>query len=111
MDIHKTLNMFAEPNRLRILSILYEQDLTVNDIAEILQLKQANTSRHLAKLSEEGLVKSTKCKKYVIYSIDDEYRKECMIMAPVINVYRSYDTGKEDLKRLNELIIKKIGTE
>lgn len=104
MNIHKVLNMFAEPNRLRIVSILYEEDLAVNDIVEVLQLKQANTSRHLSKLLDEGLVCYSKSKKQVIYSLDESYRSHCKILRPVIETYRGYDTGRQDMERLKELV-------
>ncbi len=107
MNIHTILNMFSEPNRLRIISILYETELSVSDIAEVLDLKQANTSRHLSKLYEEGIVRNEKDKKQIFYFLNPAYKNNCKILRPVLEAYRTYDAGKKDMERLNELLSKK----
>lgn len=51
-----TLNALAEPNRLHMVELLREGPLTVNQIAERLQIRQPQTSKHLKILHEAGLV-------------------------------------------------------
>ncbi|MBW7456269.1 ArsR/SmtB family transcription factor [Paenibacillus sepulcri] len=51
-----TLNALAEPNRLQIIELLREGSLTVGEIADRLQLRQPQASKHLKILSEAGLV-------------------------------------------------------
>ncbi|MCI1777119.1 MAG: metalloregulator ArsR/SmtB family transcription factor [Paenibacillus lautus] len=51
-----TLNALAEPNRLQMVELLREGPLTVNQIAERLQIRQPQTSKHLKILHEAGLV-------------------------------------------------------
>jgi DNA-binding transcriptional ArsR family regulator len=55
MDI-TTFSALAEPNRFRIVEILLEGPLTVGEIADRLQLRQPQTSKHLHVLLESGLV-------------------------------------------------------
>lgn len=55
MDI-STFSALAEPNRLRIVEQLLEGPLTVGEIAQQLQLRQPQTSKHLHVLLEAGLV-------------------------------------------------------
>jgi DNA-binding transcriptional ArsR family regulator len=55
MDI-TTFSALAEPNRLRIVELLREGPLTVNEIAERLQLRQPQASKHLRVLLEARLV-------------------------------------------------------
>jgi DNA-binding transcriptional ArsR family regulator len=51
-----TLSALSEPNRLHIVELLREGPLTVNEIAERLELRQPQVSKHLRVLSESGLV-------------------------------------------------------
>jgi DNA-binding transcriptional ArsR family regulator len=55
MDI-TTFSALAEPNRLRIVELLRSGPLTVGEIAEQLQLRQPQASKHLKVLHEAGLV-------------------------------------------------------
>lgn len=48
--------VLAEPNRLRILDALREDEKTVTELADELGLGQANVSRHLALLRRHGMV-------------------------------------------------------
>lgn len=48
----------AEPARLRLLALLGERELSVSDLAEVLQLPQSTVSRHLKLLGEQGWVAS-----------------------------------------------------
>jgi DNA-binding transcriptional ArsR family regulator len=52
-----TFNALAEPNRYRIVELLREGPLSVNEIVERLGLSQPLVSKHLRILNEAGLVK------------------------------------------------------
>lgn len=54
--MEKILSALAEHNRLKIIELLREQHLTVGEIAEQLDLRQPQVSKHLKVLSEAGLV-------------------------------------------------------
>lgn len=51
-----TFSALAEPKRLRIVELLVDGSLTVGEIAERLQCRQPQTSKHLRVLLEAGLV-------------------------------------------------------
>lgn len=51
-----TFSALAEPNRLRIVELLSGGPLTVGEIAESLELRQPQASKHLRVLLEAGLV-------------------------------------------------------
>jgi DNA-binding transcriptional ArsR family regulator len=55
MDI-TTFSALAEPNRLRIVELLLHGPLTVGEIADRLELRQPQASKHLRVLLEAGLV-------------------------------------------------------
>jgi DNA-binding transcriptional ArsR family regulator len=63
--------LLGEPNRLRLLAELQGGERCVNDLAEATGLTQANVSRHLHALAENGLLKRRKAGLQVFYAIAD----------------------------------------
>lgn len=56
MDRATTFSALAEPNRLRIVDLLAGGSLSVGEIAERLELRQPQASKHLRVLLDAGLV-------------------------------------------------------
>ncbi|UPK45163.1 ArsR/SmtB family transcription factor [Paenibacillus pabuli] len=50
------LGALAEPNRMHIVELLRDGPLTVGEIAERLELRQPQASKHLKVLSENGIL-------------------------------------------------------
>ena len=59
-DLDAVFKGFADPTRIRILSVLAAGELCVCDVVDILKLPQAAVSRHLAYLRRMGLVEVTR---------------------------------------------------
>lgn len=76
MNLEKTLKALADNNRLRIMNLLFQGELCVCEIEEILGLSQTNVSRHLIKLSQSGLLDTRKEAQWVYYRINDDFIKE-----------------------------------
>lgn len=72
VDIFKAL---AEENRLRILSLLIENDLCVCEIESILNMTQSNASRHLTTLKQSGILRSYKKAKWAYYGMDERFKE------------------------------------
>jgi len=68
----KTFTALAEPNRLRIVELLREQPRSVNQVAELLQIRQPQASKHLRVLSEAGLVTVRPVAQQRMYSLNPE---------------------------------------
>ena len=68
-DLDAVFKGFADPTRIRILSILAAGELCVCDIVEILGLPQPAISRHLAYLRRTGLVQVTRDAKFAHYRL------------------------------------------
>ncbi|MDN5924104.1 MAG: metalloregulator ArsR/SmtB family transcription factor [Xanthomonadales bacterium] len=59
MDLAATsslLRLLSDPTRVRLLSLLQREELTVAELSSVLRLAQPRVSTHLAKLKEAGLV-------------------------------------------------------
>ena len=70
------LKSLANENRLMILCMLAEREMSVNQISEYVDLGQSALSQHLAKLRAEGLVKTRKSSQNVFYSLDSKEAAE-----------------------------------
>ena len=71
MNAH-TFAALAEPNRLRIVELLRAQPYSVNQVAELLDLRQPQASKHLRALTEAGLVTVKPVAQQRMYSLSPE---------------------------------------
>jgi DNA-binding transcriptional ArsR family regulator len=62
----------SEPTRLQILNLLRQNERSVGELAQLCGYSSANISRHLALLTQHGLVKREARGNSAIYSIADE---------------------------------------
>ena len=62
----------ADSNRLRIIGLLANQELSVEQLAELLGLRPSTVSHHLARLSEVGLVSARAESYYNLYRLEYE---------------------------------------
>ena len=72
------LKTMANEKRLFILCNLTQGELSVNELAEKIQLSQSALSQHLAILRQEGYVNTRKESQTVFYSIRGEDTKQML---------------------------------
>lgn len=65
--------MYGDPTRLKILHLLFQRELCVQDIAYLLDMSHSATSHQLAVLKRNRIIKSKRVKKNVFYSLDDSH--------------------------------------
>jgi len=63
---------FADPKRLIIINELRGGEMTVNELARVLELPQAIVSRHLAILRDKGVVRHRREGTSIYYSLSDQ---------------------------------------
>src|SRR5438270_2357483 len=63
------LGLMAEPSRVRLLALLADNELTVNELTSITELGQSRVSTHLGKLREAGLVRDKRVGGSTFYSL------------------------------------------
>jgi ArsR family transcriptional regulator len=68
-SIVKMLRVLADPNRLRILLLLREEELSVAELQEILVMGQSTISTHLSQLKQAGLVEDRRTGKNSLYRL------------------------------------------
>lgn len=69
--VARRFQILGEPCRLRILQVLEDRPMTVNQIVDELQENQPNISKHLQILFDAGLVGRERSGNNVLYSIAD----------------------------------------
>lgn len=100
------LKSLSDETRLRIINLLYEQELCVCDIMVTLNISQTKASRHLQYLKNAGLVEDRKHAQWVYYSIvrSDETK---FIDTLVYDNLRCVQQFKFDLNNLKEWFTRK----
>src|SRR5437764_12206048 len=65
----KALRALSDPTRLRIWALLEKDELSVNELHEIIRMGQSRISTHLGLLLETGLVQSRREGKRTFYKL------------------------------------------
>ncbi len=100
VEIFKAL---AEESRLRILSILLENDMCVCELENCLGLKQSNISRHLSALKGSGILESYKRAQWSYYKINNEFiQQNQQLWLYLEEKLKDLSTFKEDNKRMEK---------
>jgi DNA-binding transcriptional ArsR family regulator len=79
------LKALANKNRLMVLCMLSEGELSVSELQEQLPLSQSALSQHLAVLRQDGLVGTRRKSQTIFYSLADE--KASQIIAVLHQLY------------------------
>ena len=69
MELIKCFKALSDKTRLRLLVVLYQYELNVNEIVQVINMIQSGVSRHLKILLESGLLTSRKDGSFTYYSI------------------------------------------
>lgn len=86
IDLGTLFKMFADPTRLKILSLLFQEELCVCDISCLLDMTQSAVSHQLSVLRSNRLIKYRREGKNIFYSLDDEH------------IQQIYDAGLSHIK-------------
>tara|TARA_B100001123_G_scaffold445530_1_gene597357 strand:- start:671 stop:1606 length:936 start_codon:yes stop_codon:yes gene_type:complete len=101
----KHLKALNDPTRLRLLALLQNEELSVNELQNITELGQSRISTHLSLLQEAGLLISRREGKRSLYKINnDSTIKTLSWIVPVIESTKGQAEHKEDAKNLKRVI-------
>ena len=74
-DLAELFRIFGDSTRIRILYVLFEAEMCVCDIAQLLGMTQSAISHQLRSLKNARLVKARRDGKTVFYSLADDHVK------------------------------------
>ena len=72
-DLAELFKVFGDSTRIRILFVLFEAEVCVCDLAQVLQMTQSAISQQLKILKQNKLVKSRREGKSIFYSLADDH--------------------------------------
>ena len=98
IDFFKIL---SDQTRMRILLLLYLEELCVCEICGALELSQPKVSKHLSKMRDKGFVISEKKEQFVFYKLNLEDETIKNIVEDINNNIDEYDIFKKDREKLN----------
>ncbi|SCY02391.1 ArsR family transcriptional regulator [Lachnospiraceae bacterium XBB2008] len=79
-ELAELFKVFGDPTRLRVLSVLIDGELCVQDIADSLDMTQSAISHQLKILKNSHLVKSRREGKQIMYALDDDHVRTIIAM-------------------------------
>ena len=79
-DLAELFRVFGDSTRIKIMYALFESELCVNDIAEVLDMTQSAVSHQLRVLKANKLVKFRRDGKSIIYSLDDDHVRSILAL-------------------------------
>lgn len=107
MEIIEIFKVLSDESRLRIINILKVKKMCVCDIEKILELPQANVSRHLSRLKSVGIIKSEKKSQWVYFWINEEFLEKHSFIKKVIKKDLNEETFFKDRKKVEEYLKEK----
>jgi len=72
-DLAELFKVFADSTRIKILYVLFESEMCVCDIAQLIEMSQSAISHQLRVLKQAKLVKFRREGKTVFYSLSDDH--------------------------------------
>lgn len=79
-DLAELFKVFGDSTRIRILFQLFDKELSVGELADLLNMNQSAVSHQLKVLKQAKLVKNRRDGKSIIYSLDDEHVRTIIAM-------------------------------
>ena len=79
-DLAELFKVFGDSTRIKILYVLFQSEMCVCDIAQLLDMNQSAISHQLRVLKQAKLIKSRREGKSVFYSLDDSHVRMILSM-------------------------------
>ena len=103
--MNQLINLFkllSDESRLRIIMMLYHQELCVCQLTGILDLSQPTISKNLSKLRDLNLVKDTRKEKFVFYSLNLDNKVFIKLLDDIAENIELYPQLVLDKSRLSD---------
>lgn len=98
-EMAEQFKLLGDKTRLKIVSLLSQQQMCVCHLVELLQSTQPNISQHLRKLKDAGLVVEERRGQWIYYSLsieDKPHLKDAIVYLPKV--------GEEEQEKINSMV-------
>ena len=103
--MNQLVNIFkllSDETRLRILMLLFQEELCVCQLSGILDVPQPRVSQSLSKMRDMGLVSDERQEKYIFYSLKKDNATLTNALQNILDQISSYPQLGEDQKGLKD---------
>lgn len=107
MSAAETLRLLADSTRLRILNLLLEEELSVAELQEILDMGQSRISTHLSLLRRRGLLADRKDGKKTFYGYRRPQGGEAALVEAALDAALEDDESRRDAVALSRIVEKR----
>jgi ArsR family transcriptional regulator, arsenate/arsenite/antimonite-responsive transcriptional repressor len=105
MNLCEAFKALGDDTRLRILSLLSQQELCVCQLCETLRISQPNASKHLNRLRYSGLIRCRKRSQWCFYRISEDFAQQFAGLYAFLTVQWQIEKPyAEDRTRLNYVL-------
>ena len=104
MEVIRQFKALSDPTRLRLLHILNEVELNVNEIVSIVDMIQSGVSRHLKILLESGLLVARKEGSFMYYSANTDPENRSLIQLACSRV-QTDPVCFQDIEKARQIIM------
>lgn len=87
-----------------LLTLLFQKEMCVCEICDVMEESQPKVSRHLAKLRDAGLVRDERQSQWVFYYLDIEDKTAYEIMSTIVKNIDEHPILSGDMQKLNEKV-------
>jgi len=108
-QITNTLKALSDEIRLRIINILYDQELCVCEIVDALSLPQSTVSRHLTVLKNANIVEDIKHGQWAFYKLLKGKEDDSFIENLIKSELRANSEFQKDIESLKKRLEKGRG--
>lgn len=77
--LNETMKALSDPTRRQILNLLKQGSLSAGEISSHFDMTNATISHHLTKLKEAELIRESKDKNYIYYSLNASVLEEVLL--------------------------------
>lgn len=102
-QITELFKALSDETRLRIIHLIYQHDLCVCELVEILEESQPKISKHIAKLRQINLVITERNEQYIYYKFNHQNLSYEKIVSNMINETLHVEVFKKDMERLQAI--------
>ncbi len=107
-DSWELLKLLADPTRVRILSLLAKEELSVAELQEILGMGQSRISSHLGLLRQGELVQDRREGKKTFYMVNRDFEKESLtLIRATYSAVENTSEVREDNTNLKRILEKR----
>jgi len=95
-SILKCFRLLADPIRVRIVLLLQQEELTVAELQEVLNMGQSRISMNLSQMKQGGLVEDRRTGKHSLYRLDPTIAQSAELMALLAQASKEISEAAQD---------------